>query len=196
LAAPGIVPDVTPTGGPALSLTEHVVLSLLSEESAHGFAIARMLGRDSVLAEAWSVAHPLVYRAIGRLHEQGLIYEAGEEPGEPGPRRVIYDVTPAGREVAARWRAEPVHHVREVRSTFLAKVLLRRRAGEPLRPLVAGQRAAFEPLFRQLADRASGDAGDRIIRAWRVESSRAVERLLHRLEALDDERVGDAGRRL
>src|SRR4051812_40526382 len=131
----GTFPAVTPTEGPNLSLTESVVLALISEEPSHGFAVARSLSPATTLGEVWTVAHPLVYRAIGRLQEQGLIAEAGEEPGELGPNRTIYEATDRGRAAAARWRVEPVRHLREVRTAFLAKVLLRERAGEALAPL-------------------------------------------------------------
>ena len=185
MPVPGSVPGVTPTEGPGLSLTEWVVLSLLAEAPAHGFALARILSRATPMGQVWTVARPLVYRAIGRLEEQGLIGEVGEEPGEPGPRRIIYEATGDGREAAAQWRAEPVHHLRDVRSAFLAKVLLRQRAGEPLAPLLAEQRAVFAPLLERLAEQVEGDEGERVVAAWRYESSQAVARLLDSLRALD-----------
>ena len=176
---------MNPTEGPGLSLTEWVVLALLSEAPSHGFAVARNLSRVTPLGQVWTVPRPLVYRALGRLEEQGLIVEAGEEPGDPGPRRMVYEATGKGRKAAANWRAEPVRHLREVRSALLAKVLLRQRAGEPLGPLVAVQRAEFAPLFQRLADQTDDPETDHVIAAWRYESSQAVARLLDHLEALD-----------
>jgi len=174
-----------PTEGPGLSLTEWVVLALLSEAPSHGFAVAKTLSRTTPLGEVWTVPRPLVYRALGRLEEQGLISEAGEEPGDPGPRRMVYEATGKGRKAAANWRAEPVRHLREVRSAFLAKVLLRQRAGEPLAPLVAEQRAVFAPLLERLAEQFDSPETDHVIAAWRYESSQAVARLLDHVEALD-----------
>lgn len=174
-----------PTEGPGLSLTEWVVLALLSEAPSHGFAVARTLSRATALGQVWTVPRPLVYRALGRLEEHGLIVEAGEEPGDPGPRRMVYEATGKGRKAAANWRAEPVRHLREVRSALLAKVLLRQRAGEPLGPLVAEQRAVFAPLLERLADQFDEGEADHVIAAWRYESSQAVARLLDHLEALD-----------
>jgi DNA-binding PadR family transcriptional regulator len=176
---------MAPSEGPGLSLTEWVVLALLAEAPSHGFAVARTLSRTTALGEVWTVPRPLVYRAIGRLEEQGLIAEAGEEPGDPGPRRMVYEVTGKGRKAAAQWRGEPVHHLREVRSALLAKVLLRQRAGEPLGPLVAEQRAVFLPLFERLGEQFSDADAERVVAAWRYESSLAVARLLDHLEALD-----------
>src|SRR5581483_2184051 len=140
---PGIVDGLMPTEGPGLSLTEWVVLALLAEGPSHGFAVARTLSRATALGQVWTVPRPLVYRAIGRLEQHGLIAEAGEEPGDPGPRRMVYEVTGKGRKAAAQWRAEPVRHLREVRTALLAKVILRQRAGERLTPLIAEQRSVF-----------------------------------------------------
>lgn len=176
-----------PTEGPALSLTEWVVLALLTEAPSHGFAVARTLSRVTALGEVWTVPRPLVYRAIGRLEEQGLITEVGEEPGDPGPRRMVYEVTGKGRKAAAQWRGEPVRHLRDVRSALLTKVLLRQRANEPLAPLVTAQRAVFAPLFERLGDQFGAGESEPVISAWRYESSQAVARLLDHLEALDKE---------
>ncbi len=171
---------------PAFSLTEYVVLAIISEEPSHGFAVARQLAPTTALGEVWTVAHPLVYRAIGRLDEQGMIGAIGQEPGELGPTRMIYEATQRGLEAAAQWRAEPVRHLREVRTAFLAKIMLRRRAGEPLAPLIAAQRALFDPLFEGLKNFEEGqDGAERVVVAFRYESSRAVARLLEHLEAFD-----------
>ena len=174
-----------PSEGPALSLTEWVVLGLLAESPSHGFAVAKALSRVTPLGQVWTVPRPLVYRAIGRLEEQGLIAEAGEEPGDPGPRRMVYEVTARGRKAAAQWRGEPVRHLREVRSALLAKVLLRQRAGEPLAPLVSEQRAVFAPLLERLSEQFGDAGGERVVAAWRYESSLAVARVLDHLEGLD-----------
>ena len=176
---------MTPTEGPGLSLTEWVVLALLSEAPSHGFAIARTLSRVTPLGEVWTVPRPLVYRAIGRLEEQGMIATAGEEPGDPGPTRMVYQATGKGKKAVAQWRGEPVQHLREVRSAFLAKVLLRQRAGEPLAPLVEVQRAVFAPLLARLADQFDEGGGSPVVAAWRYESSQAVTRLLDHVEGLD-----------
>jgi PadR family transcriptional regulator AphA len=176
---------MTPSEGPGLSLTEWVVLALLSEAPSHGFAVARTLSRATPLGEVWTVPRPLVYRALGRLEEQGMIATAGEEPGDPGPTRMVYQATGKGKKAVAQWRGEPVQHLRDVRTAFLAKVLLRQRAGERLGPLVAEQRAVFMPMFARLAEQFDDPDGERVVASWRHESSQAVARLLDHVEALD-----------
>jgi hypothetical protein len=99
---------------------------------------------------------------------------------------MVYEATGKGRKAVANWRGEPVRHLREVRSAFLVKVLLRQRAGEPLGPLMAEQRQVFAPLLERLADQFDEGEGDHVIAAWRYESSQAVARLLDPLEGLDE----------
>ena len=45
-----------------LSLTDWVVLGVLTEEPRHGFAVAKELARDAELGQLWTVRRPLVYR--------------------------------------------------------------------------------------------------------------------------------------
>jgi hypothetical protein len=99
---------------------------------------------------------------------------------------MVYQATGKGRKAVAQWRGEPVQHLREVRSSFLAKVLLRQRAGESVGPLVSAQRAVFDPLLQRLADQFSEGEGSRVVASWRYESSQAVARLLDHLATLDD----------
>jgi hypothetical protein len=115
-----------------------------------------------------------------------MIVTAGEEPGDPGPTRMVYQATGKGRKAVAQWRGEPVQHLREVRSALLAKVLLRQRAGEALGALVAAQRAVFDPLFQRLSDQFREGEGSRVVASWRYESSQAVARLLDHLATLDE----------
>jgi PadR family transcriptional regulator AphA len=68
-----------------LSLTEWLVLCLVSEQPTHGFAVARLLGRDGSMGQVWRVPKPVVYRALQRLEQLALIEAAGEEPTSLGP---------------------------------------------------------------------------------------------------------------
>src|SRR2546421_10383851 len=136
---------MTPTEGPGLSLTEWVVLALLSEAPSHGFAVARNLSRTTPLGEVWTVPRPLVYRALGRLEEQGLIVEAGEEPGDPGPRRMVYEATGKGRKAAAHWRGGPPPPPRGGPPAPPAQGVPRPRAGGPLKPLGGEPRGGGAP---------------------------------------------------
>jgi PadR family transcriptional regulator AphA len=168
---------------PELSLTDHVVLALVAEGKTHGWALARLLAPDGEVGRVWTVRRALVYRALSQLEQLGLVREAGEAPSERGPRRTLVRVTPAGRRVVARWLAEPVAHVRDLRTELLVKLLLVERAGTDARLLVRRQRAALAPLVDELERRlARADGFDAVVLRWRAEASAAAMRFLDALQ--------------
>src|SRR5215470_8429361 len=93
--------------GPSLSLAEWTVLALISEAPTHGFAIYRLTAPDGELGRIWHMPRPVIYRAIGRLGEAGLVAPQTVESGR-GPQRTIYAATPAGRKVTVDWLDTPV----------------------------------------------------------------------------------------
>src|SRR5712691_4397614 len=106
-------------GARILAPGEWAVLALLSERPSHGWAVASQLDPSGELGSVWSLGRPLVYRSIDILAERELIQPAGHEPGLRGPNRTIYRATQAGSDALAEWLAEPVDHVRDVRSLLL-----------------------------------------------------------------------------
>ncbi|MGH8990879.1 MAG: PadR family transcriptional regulator [Acidimicrobiia bacterium] len=159
-----------------LSLTEWAVLGVLAIQPAHGFAVARELHADSPLGRVWSIQRPLIYRAMNRLEDGGLIRAHATEPGEAGPQRTVYRIERRGRAALDRWLHTPVAHLRDVRTELLLKLVLGRRLGIDQRRLVLDQQAAFASHFDALA-RAAANSTDPVDR-WRHESSQAVARLL------------------
>jgi DNA-binding PadR family transcriptional regulator len=168
---------------PDLPLTEHVVLALIAEGTTHGWAVARLLEPEGEVGRVWTVRRPLVYRAIAQLLERGLVREAGDAPSQRGPRRTLVRVTPAGKRAAAVWIAEPVRHVRDVRTELLVKLLLSDRAGVDAGGLLAQQRAVLEPQARDLERRLeAADGFEAVLLRWRVEASEAALRFLAALQ--------------
>ncbi|MBM3692837.1 MAG: PadR family transcriptional regulator [Actinobacteria bacterium] len=162
-----------------LSLTDWVVLVLVAEEPRHGFAVARELRPEAPVGEVWTVARPLVYRALDHLRGAGLIVPVRTEAGAQGPHRTVYRVTRAGAGRAARWLDRTVEHPREVRTELLAKMVLRQRRGRPVAPLARRQLDRFAPAATALAHRARSASGpERIAARWRVESLDAIRRTL------------------
>jgi PadR family transcriptional regulator AphA len=168
-----------------LNLTEWVVLALASEAPTHGWMIVRALRRDGSLGEVWSSSGPLVYRAVSRLQDVGLLQIVGFAEGQ-GPNRVILEATPAGSEQVKEWLVQPVDHVRDMRTAFLIKLLLLERRGADRSLLVQRQRERLQPLAAALAERAEGAAGpDRLVAAWRALGADAVMQFL---DAVDSDR--------
>jgi len=150
-----------------LSLAEWTVLVLLRQQPAHGFAISQLTEPGGELGRIWRIPRPVVYRAIGRLLDAGLVIPVSVEPGL-GPQKTIYTVTPQGGEAARGWLDTPVEHVRDIRSHLLIKLALLYRAGSDPADLLRRQRAALDPIAQAIeAKQADLDGFDAILLAWR-----------------------------
>jgi DNA-binding PadR family transcriptional regulator len=166
----------------SLSLAEWLVLCLVCEQPRHGFAIARLLTADGAMGEIWRVPKPVVYRALQRLEELGLVRTTEQQPSSQGPVRSLIAVTAAGRGAAADWLARPVAHTRDVRSELLVKLALLDRAGRDPRPLAGAQRELLAPIADALRARLDEAAGfDRTLLLWRYETVSATVRFLDAL---------------
>lgn len=156
-----------------LSVTEWVVLALLAETPAHGFAIAKELRPETDLGRVLTVHRPVVYRALDRLVAAGLV-EVGEiEPGA-GPNRTVHRATRRGRAAVHRWLDRPVSHVRDLRIEFLVKLRLNQRRGHDLVAVVEAQRATLADTFERLADGSDDD----VVERWRRHNAWAAAAFL------------------
>ncbi len=161
--------------GRDLAPGEWSVLALLSDAPAHGWAIAKAMSRNGEVGSVWAIGRPLVYRAIDMLEGRGLIEAVGSEPGSRGPNRALFKATPEGREALARWLAEPVDHMRDVRSLLLLKLVLIERAGLDSRPLLEAQLALTLPAIATLEARLRRSVGtENVFVRFRLESTRSV----------------------
>ena len=163
----------------SLSLAEWLVLCLVCEKPRHGFDIARVLGREGSMGQVWRVPKPVIYRAMQRLEQLGLVRSAEQQPSSQGPVRSLVDATQAGRDAAAAWLATPVEHTRDVRSELLMKLALLDRAGTDPQPLLEAQRVQLVPVAEALHDRLGSARGfDRALLLWRYETVSATVRFL------------------
>lgn len=158
----------------ALSLPEWLVLAILSQQPAHGFAVAQLTAPGGELGRIWQIPKAVVYRSIGRLLDAGLIVPEGVEPGL-GPQRTVYAATPEGQARAREWLNAPVAHVREIRSHLLLKLALLDRTGTDPAELLRRQRAVLEPIARAIETQQEECAGfDAVLLAWRLSTVRAA----------------------
>lgn len=168
----------------SLSLSEWLVLCLVREQPRHGFAIARLLEADGSLGKVWRVPKPVIYRALQRLEQLGLVRTTEQQATSQGPVRSLIAATPAGREAADAWLTRPVSHTREVRSELLVKLALLDRTGTDPQPLLATQREHLAPLADSLRARLGDATGfDRTLALWRYETVSATIRFLDALSA-------------
>lgn len=156
---------------PELSLADHVCLAVAGEGPTHGWAIVKLLAPDGELGRIWSLSRPLTYRSIDRLHTAGLLDRAD------AGRRTELRITPSGRRTRRRWLDEPVDHLRDLRTTFLVKLELRRRSGLAIDGLVAEQQRRLDPAIRALRKAEPNDP----VEVWRQESADAARRFLDRI---------------
>lgn len=152
-------------------------MGLLGEGRAHGFAIARELSIAAALGKIITVRRPLVYRALDRLEAVGWCATAQTEPGNAGPERTVYRITPKGRRSLNRWLSQPVAHIRDLRIEFLLKVGLKRRAGQEIDDLVLKQQEVLEGTLAALTRGRVSDEVD----LWRRHNARAVRSFLRDL---------------
>jgi len=167
--------------GPDLSLPEWTVLAVVAEHPTHGFAIAQLTAPQGELGRIWHIPRPVIYRAIGRLLETGLLVQAAVEAAR-GPQRTVYSVSPAGRDAVAHWLDTPVAHIREVRSHLLIKLALLDRAGGDPGGLLERQKAALEPIAEAIKAERPGPHGfDATLLAWRRATTAATLTFLDEL---------------
>lgn len=170
-----------------LTLAEWAVLGLLGCGPQHAFAIVKSLARGGELGRVWSVATPVVYRAVNTLRDDGLIEALGEERSEAGPPRTLLSITRTGRRRLDVWLRTPVAHLREVRSELMLKLALLACLHKPANALVAAQSKAFAPMLTGLETnlreaQLTGDFEVTLAR-WRLESARAAQRFLDEVAA-------------
>jgi DNA-binding PadR family transcriptional regulator len=171
-----------PAHEPDLSLSEWIVLSLVCEGPTHGNAVSRQLARYGEVGHIWNVQKAVVYRALNRLTDLGLIRSAGEEPTTKGPVRLLVEATQAGQAAAVAWQHRPVQHTRDIRSELLVKLALLDRSGTDPHDLLAAQNALLVPVADALRDRIAIASGfDRTLLLWRYETATATLRFLDAL---------------
>ncbi|TDV48042.1 PadR family transcriptional regulator [Actinophytocola oryzae] len=149
------------------ALPEWTVLAVVRERPAHGFAVAALTARGGELGRVWQMPRPVIYRALSRLADAGLVVPKEIESGG-GPPRTVYAITEAGRTAVDEWLARPVPHVRELRSHLLMKLALLTRRELPVGALVAAQRRALEPVLAAVAEERERAVGfEAVLLSWR-----------------------------
>ncbi len=176
---------------PSLTLNDLVVLAVVEEEPAHGFALSRLLAPGSDLGRVVTLRRPQIYRAIDRLADGGLIEPVAVEPGDAGPKRTIFTITTIGRNALIDWLDRPVEHVRDLRVELLIKLRLLERAGRSSDALLAAQRRTLGPTLDRLIAGAP-EAGD-VVDRWRATTAEAAARFLGHEPSPDPEPPTSAG---
>jgi DNA-binding PadR family transcriptional regulator len=162
-----------------LATGEWAVLALLVAEPGHGWTLVRELAPDGEVGRIWSLPRPLVYRALETLRARSLVEDAGTVASVAGPRRTIVKPTPAGRRALREWLAEPVAHVRDLRSLLLLKLFFCDRLGIDASALLEAQRALVQRIAAAQSEQLEASSGfAQLLALWRSESTEAALRFI------------------
>jgi DNA-binding PadR family transcriptional regulator len=130
----------------------HAVLVLLEAKPAHGYELKGSF--EQAVGDQWgglNIGH--LYQILDRLARDGLV-ESERHPQPVKPDRLVYEITPAGREELSRWLSEPSQRSRGYRDDFFLKVMAAAQAGDPdmLAAVLRRQRAYLLAELRSLAE--------------------------------------------
>lgn len=81
----------------------HPLLALIARAPACGYELKRQV--DAEFAPRWQIDFAQLYRSLAQLARVGWV-RMQSKPGEGGPPRKVYALTPKGRAVLVRWLAE------------------------------------------------------------------------------------------
>lgn len=100
---------------------EYLLLGLIARKPIHPYDLNKLLREDPELKAIWRFEQSRLYAVLDKIERNGLIRSELTE-GEAFPFRKMYSITPEGELMYSAWLYEPVRHVNELRSSFLAKL--------------------------------------------------------------------------
>lgn len=98
---------------------EFPLLATLLAGPQHGYEMCRTLGES--LDSTWRLGKSQIYALLAKMERKGLVshHRVGQENL---PAKNIFSLTPKGRRIVEDWLQEPVHHIRDIRLEFIAKL--------------------------------------------------------------------------
>lgn len=119
---------------------EYILLGLLKDRPAHGYALFERVQDTPELSLIWQVKRSKLYYLLDKLAGEELLSHSVRSQ-ENSPDRKIYHLTEKGKSAFQSWLEEPVLVSRYVRIAFLSKLYF---------ALQEGRKSAQELLDRQL----------------------------------------------
>ncbi|WP_394277236.1 PadR family transcriptional regulator [Luteococcus sp.] len=148
------------------------LLALLSEGPQHGYELKTEF--DKRTGHSWPLNIGQVYTTLDRLERDGLVLRGDEEVD----RRVVYSLTPAGREQADEWFTSPVALDNPPRNELAIKIAIAVTLDDvDVKKLIQTQRrASVEALQKLTGARHVADPED-------LARQLVIERLIHDINA-------------
>lgn len=100
---------------------EYILLGLIKEQPAHGYALYDRLRNTSELSLIWQVKRSKLYYLLDKLETEGLLSVSVTSQG-PYPDRNVYQLTSRGKKTLESWMNSPVMSSRYIRLAFLSKI--------------------------------------------------------------------------
>ncbi len=100
---------------------EYILLGLIREEPAHGYALFDRLRNTSELSLIWQTKRSKLYYLLDKLETDNLLTSTITSEG-PYPDRKVFHITAQGIAVLENWMHTPVMSSRYVRLAFLSKL--------------------------------------------------------------------------
>lgn len=85
--------------------TPYILLGLMTTGCNTGYLMKQLI--DTGLSHFWKISYGQIYPALKKLTEEGLA-EAQKETRTDKPDKIIYKITPDGREALEHWLTSPV----------------------------------------------------------------------------------------
>lgn len=138
---------------------EYILLGLIKEEPAHGYALFEKLRSTKELSLIWQTKRSKLYYLLDKLESDDLLASSITSQG-PYPDRKVYQITSQGNQILETWMYSPVMSSRYVRLAFLSKLffVLRQDQARAVELIDAqlgvcqGWLANLERQFQSLAD--------------------------------------------
>src|SRR5262245_2423590 len=161
-------------------MIRYLILGLLYDGGArHGYALRKEYERGASVA----ISVGNVYRELQRAHELGWIRTTPNAPGTD-PRRVLYEITAAGRAIFDQWLLSPCgadgeHH----QDALSLRAFLIVRTGFPVPPRVLDRLqeglSRRRLILQRTTDEVLAPRGNRIRRESPLLASFLVRRMKH-----------------
>jgi len=100
---------------------EYILLGLIREEPAHGYALYEKLRSTAELSLIWQVKRSKLYYLLDKLESDDLLTSSITSQ-TPYPDRKVYQITDQGNDILEKWLYSPVQSSRYVRLAFLSKL--------------------------------------------------------------------------
>ena len=118
---------------------EYILLGLIQEQPAHGYALYNRLCNNPELSLIWQVKRSKLYYLLDKLESDGLLSVSVSSQG-PYPDRKVYQLTSQGKKTLESWMNSPVLSSRYIRLAFLSKLyFLLQKEGEGATELITQQ---------------------------------------------------------